>query len=34
VGATKVLGFLIGAIFAFVLIVVPLILLGVANGGI
>jgi tetrahydromethanopterin S-methyltransferase subunit A len=34
VGATKVLGFLIGAIFAFVLIVVPLILLGVGNGGI
>jgi tetrahydromethanopterin S-methyltransferase subunit A len=34
VGATKVLGFLIGAIFAFVLIVVPLILLGVTNGGI
>ena len=34
VGSTKVLGFLIGAIFAFVLIVVPLILLGVANGGI
>jgi tetrahydromethanopterin S-methyltransferase F subunit len=28
VGATKVLGFLIGAIFAFVLIVVPLMLLG------
>ena len=34
VGATKVLGFLIGAIFAFALIVVPLILLGVSNGGI
>jgi tetrahydromethanopterin S-methyltransferase subunit A len=28
VGATKVLGFLIGAIFAFALIVIPLILLG------
>ena len=34
VGATKVLGFLIGAIFAFLMIVVPLMLLGPGNGGI